>query len=433
MRLTASLFIGFILLSAWTFAPAGTGVPSDKPGSPIVVGSPFFEDEVKARLSGMYSIVGEVPIDEDVMDQVKRFVSVDRTASKMLLQRREQFFPVLDKLFMEADLPSDLKFLAAIESGLNPAAKSGVGAAGLWQFMPGTAKILGLKVDAAMDQRLDVVLSTKAAIKYLQKLYNLFGDWALALAAYNCGEQKIIDLIDSGVPKNFWEMRKYLPRQTQLFVPAFIGMNYMMQFYGEHDLLPDADEPLHLPLSYAKVYKDMQVSDLLSSTKIDKEIFYFYNPAYRKGNIPGKKEGIFIALPDSLMTSFVDYYVIKFETKDGLTPEEVRSINPEDNYLEVISFSRPYIFQPEGVITYLSTEVDYTKPEIIPTKENLADLSQTLEESRLIRHIVKAKESIADVAIQYPNVGIRDLIDWNQLDISQALQPGQILLIRNRS
>ncbi len=174
MRLTASLFIGFILLSAWTFAPAGTGVPSDKPGSPIVVGSPFFEDEVKARLSGMYSIVGEVPIDEDVMDQVKRFVSVDRTASKMLLQRREQFFPVLDKLFMEADLPSDLKFLAAIESGLNPAAKSGVGAAGLWQFMPGTAKILGLKVDAAMDQRLDVVLSTKAAIKYLQKLYNLF-------------------------------------------------------------------------------------------------------------------------------------------------------------------------------------------------------------------------------------------------------------------
>ena len=427
MREFTFLLVGFLFLSSWTSNKdkiVYNEANNNSKGENI-----FSESEVKERLNGMYTIVGPFVVDEDILDQVRRFTSTDRSSSKLLLKRREHYFPLIDKLFMEANLPSELKYLAAIESALNPSAKSGVGAAGLWQFMAPTARIWGLKVDDKMDQRQDVVLSTQAAIRYLNRLYNMFGDWALVLAAYNCGENKIIELIEAGNGKSFWELRTFLPRQTQLFVPAFIGMCYMMQFYGDHGLLPSVEEEIPLPLSYIKIYKEVNIKEMLKQTKIDRELFEEFNPSFKRNIIPESGTGLYVSLPDSLMTAFADYYISKHERKDGLSYEELKALDPEMKFHEIISFSRPYVFDPHGIVIRKEEELEYEL--FIPTSDKLSksEVNSKNPEKDYIYHVVQSTECLMDIALQYKNTSVNDLIQWNKLDTELALTPGQVLLV----
>jgi membrane-bound lytic murein transglycosylase D len=185
-------------------------------------------------------------------------------------------------------LPLELKYLAVVESALDPRAKSRVGATGLWQFMYGTGKNFGLDINSYVDERSDPAKSTEAAAKYLSYLYKMFGDWNLALAAYNCGEGRVARAIRrSGGKKGYWEIYPYLPKETRGYVPAFIAVNYLFAHAEDHKII--AAPVVYYPFELDSVHVKHQVSFSMLSDLLDvpMEDIERMNPSYRLGVVPG--------------------------------------------------------------------------------------------------------------------------------------------------
>jgi len=394
--------------------------------APMVFGDAFIEEEIKIRLESMSCLVKPI-IDVDVLDQVKRFVFVDKASSRKILSRRELYFPLIDKLLLENNLPTELKFLTAIESAINPGVKSYAGAAGLWQFMPSTAKLRGLRVDDKVDERLDPVKSTLAAIDYLKSLYGLFGDWALVFAAYNCGENKILDLIEKNGTRDFWTLRKDLPRQTQLFVPAFIGVSYLMHFYGEHELIPSLEDINIEPLTYARIFKEIDFKKMYKSTGLDKEIFETYNPAFKKNSIPARENGLYVNLPDSLMVLFVDYYLNELDEKKSNISTDSTMID-EEVRIDIITFNRPYQFLPEDIEEFKAQELDHVFLQDASINKVPQSISEKVKD--YVYHIVSTRETLSNIVDQYNGLTKANLMDWNGLGENKILRPGTVLIIK---
>ncbi|WP_422360837.1 LysM peptidoglycan-binding domain-containing protein [Reichenbachiella sp.] len=177
-------------------------------------------------------------------DRIKSFIDYftirDREYTKSVLANRDLFFPIFEEALAERGMPDELKYLSIVESGLRPNAMSRVGAAGLWQFMPATGKSYGLSQSWYIDERMDPYEATQAACRYLKALYNMFGDWELALAAYNTGPGNVRKAIRrSGYKKTFWEIYRYLPRETRSYVPQFVAMIYTLNYLDEHNFILD--------------------------------------------------------------------------------------------------------------------------------------------------------------------------------------------------
>lgn len=388
-----------------------------------------YEEEVRSRIENMDCLVSK-KIDDDVLDQVKRFVNGNKSNTLEILKRTEIYFPLIDKIFTDYNLPVELKYVTIVESALQLHVKSNVGAAGIWQFMPATARLLKLTINDKLDQRLDPVLATHAAAKYFQILYGMFGDWSLAIAAYNCGEYKIKEILENTNAKDFWEIKKYLPRQTQLFIPAFIGASYMMQYYGEHDIIPEIDLLNNNKITFVKIHKEVNLKDLFKKTKINREVFNSLNPSYKKSIIPAMSSGACVSLPDSLMTEFVDYYM--FQNNKNQVMDDARVLLPGEAISdhEMISFNRPYIFAPDNIAVNQASDIQLNfqlgnVKTIAETPKLIAEV-----ESDYSYHIVKSRESLSEIAETY-TIEVEDLISWNEIDPNQKLKSGTVLRIKN--
>lgn len=228
-----------------------------------------------------------------------------RTTAKML-GLAPMYFPIFEETLDRYDMPLELKYLAIVESALNPKAKSRVGAAGLWQFMYRTGKMFDLEVTSYYDERSDVYKSTDAACQYLKKLHKMYDDWDLALAAYNCGPGNVNKAIRrSGGKKSYWEIRSFLPRETRGYVPAFLAVNYIMNYASEHNIYPKTPD-----IACFKV-DTLALSDHLSFTQISEyldipvEYIEFLNPTYKQNFIPNTGEANTLCLPVEKMGDFL--------------------------------------------------------------------------------------------------------------------------------
>ncbi|MCB0496750.1 MAG: LysM peptidoglycan-binding domain-containing protein [Cyclobacteriaceae bacterium] len=195
----------------------------------------------------MGCIENEIPLhfNERVYAFVNYFTVKNRPYTKEVIRRSSQFFPIIEQYLKKYGLPDELKYLSIVESGLNPQAISRVGAGGLWQFMPYTGNMYKLHQDWYIDERFDPYEATDAACKYLSSLYTMFGDWELALAAYNSGPGNVRKAIRrSGYKKSFWEIYRYLPRETRSYLPQFVAVVYAFNYAGELNLLPN--DPAYL-------------------------------------------------------------------------------------------------------------------------------------------------------------------------------------------
>lgn len=239
-----------------------------------------------------------------VRAQIHYFGTRWQSKLKEMVTKSQYFFPYYEEVLNEFNMPLEIKYLSVIESSLNPYAYSRVGAAGAWQFMPATGRIFDLNQNRVYDERRSVEKSTRAACTYLQQMYNMYGDWLVALAAYNCGPGNVRKAMRYSGKKDFWGMYNYLPRETKNYVPKFIAMAYMMNFYSEYGITPVPYEGKNF--EYDRVFCQeglhfSAVSDLLGLT--DEELRR-YNPELSKPTIPYKGNGYELNIPEGYSEVF---------------------------------------------------------------------------------------------------------------------------------
>ncbi len=298
------------------------------------------------------------------------------------------YFPMIEDIFDSYGLPAELKYMAVIESALNPNAVSRVGATGMWQFMYSTGRMYGLTINSLVDERRDPVKATHAAAKYIKDLYNIYNDWILVIAAYNCGPGNVNKAIRrSGNKKDYWEIYYRLPRETRGYIPQYVAATYAVNYFAEHNIRP---LPLNIPVSTdtIMVNKDIHLNQISEVMGIPLGELRALNPQYRTGLVPGSSKPLSLTLPVSHLGDFIDLN------------DTIRNYKP-DLYL-----SRLNITADPSRSTYL--------PADVKGKTRLA-------------YTVKDGDNLGFISEWY-NVGLSDLRYWNNI-YRNTIRVGQKLAI----
>ncbi|WP_299047494.1 lytic transglycosylase domain-containing protein [uncultured Polaribacter sp.] len=225
-----------------------------------------------------------------------------------LMARAKYYFPMFEQYLDQYDIPLEMKYLAIVESALRPRAKSRVGASGMWQFMYGTGKQFDLKVSSYVDERYNPVKATIAACKYLSQLFKIFGDWDLALAAYNSGPGNVTKAIKrSGGYKNYWNIRPYLPRETAGYVPAFYATMYIFEYADAHHIYAETPQFFDFQTDTVSIKRTITFDQISETIGVDETVLTFLNPEYKLNIIPFVKDRNYaLQLPSNKMITFLD-------------------------------------------------------------------------------------------------------------------------------
>lgn len=262
------------------------------------------EETYIRRLAAIPSVI-EMPYNQIVRKHIERYVYRSRTLIEEMLGMSLYYMPIFEQALEKEGLPLELKYLPIVESALDPNAVSRVGAAGLWQFMIGTGKGLGLEINSLVDERRDPYRSSAMAAKYLKNLYQIYNDWSLAIAAYNCGPGNVNKALHrNGGTGDFWDIYEYLPRETRGYVPAFIAANYAMTYYKQHNISPSlARKPLITDT--VSVNRRIHFAQIASVLNMPIEEIRTFNPQYRADVIPGDNHPYTLVLPSQQIYSFI--------------------------------------------------------------------------------------------------------------------------------
>ncbi len=281
---------------------------------------PEFSDSIFAlRIEALNK---QTPIDLLFNPYVKQYINVYTKRRRDQLSRMmglgAYYFPLFEEVLDQFDLPIELKYLSIVESALNPKAKSWAGATGLWQFMYATAKEYDLKVSSYVDERMDPYKSTVAACKFFEKSYAVYGDWSLALASYNSGRGNVNKAIRrAGGEKNYWRIRRFLPKETRSYVPAFIAVCYAMNYSSEHKIYMSKPALSKSQIDTIKINYQINLNYISSLLNIPLAELEFLNPAYKINIIPNiqgrnyyltlpqDKIGVFVANEKEIYTHFI--------------------------------------------------------------------------------------------------------------------------------
>ena len=256
------------------------------------------------RIKKMNSFI-TLPYNDIVKNYIIKYSEKMPTSIGKILGLCEYYMPIFQEIFNQYDMPEELRAMAVIESAMNPLATSRVGAKGMWQFMYSTAKSYGLHIDSFVDERIDPIKSAHAAAQYLQDAYEIFGDWNLAIASYNCGAGNVNKAIRRSGSRAFWDLWPYLPRETRGYVPAFVGALYTMNYYKEHGIRPVAvATPEHVDTFHInKMLHLKQVSELTGAPLEDLKNL---NPQYRHEIIPGNDRQYILRIPYKYTNAFLE-------------------------------------------------------------------------------------------------------------------------------
>lgn len=283
----------------------------------------FSTDVVAQRMSLLDK---DTPFDLVYNSTVQGFVDLyavrRRDITSRVLGMSQLYFPIFEEYLAKYEIPMEMKYLAIVESALHPTAISPAGAGGLWQFMVGTGKMYGLDVTSYQDDRFDPYKSTEAACKYLKFLYNTFGDWQLALAAYNSGPGNVNKAIRrSGGKKDFWSIKPFLPKETQGYVPAFIAVNYVMNYATEYNIYPKQPLTTYFETDSVRVKERVDFSTLSKVVGMPVEDIAFLNGTYKLKEIPNNGRLHYLILPVEKVGMFMANESLVYEQSKVRTPE----------------------------------------------------------------------------------------------------------------
>ena len=378
---------------------------------------------------------------------IKHYLKNRRGSLERIMSLSEYYFPMFEAELDRHNLPLELKYLAIVESALNPRAKSRVGATGLWQFMFATGKMFGLDVSSYVDQRSDPLLATEAACKYLKSLNNSFDDWDLALAAYNSGPGNVSKAIRrSGGQTDYWKLRNYLPRETAGYVPAFLATMYIFEYATEHGFNKQSSRIPFVATDTIRVKQQITLDQVAKITNLDKEELEFLNPAYKLGIIPViNGEDYSLRLPITAIGSFVNnedaiYSFVQEEqeeSKESLPelyeqPSKIRYKVKSGDFLGRIAERYGVgVSQIKSWNGLRDSNVRIGQNLIIYPRKNVGNIasnSSSQGNSSEKTYTVRSGDSLWSISQKFPGVSIPDIKKWN--DISGTnLKPGTKLKI----
>ncbi len=333
---------------------------------------PYQSGIFKRRLD---SIKKDVPLDYN--EYVQSYIDIyshNREEMGHVLGLSKYYFPIYEKAFRDAGIPDEIKYLSIVESKLDPLAVSRVGATGPWQFMFTTAKIYGLNMDDYVDDRRDPIQATYAAAAYLKDAYQEFGDWLLAIASYNCGKSNVEHAIEKAGASDFWSIRQYLPVETRGYVPAFIAVTYVMNYYNKHNIIPQACN-FAIKTDTVLVNKYVMLSTISRALNVDVQQLANLNPAYKRQIINGT-----LKAPRRMVIPQID------KARYGALYEALNNSNVIATVPQAMNVS----YQED-------------KPEKTPRY-----------------HKVRRGETLSDIADDY-SIDVQDLKVWNHLHSNKAV------------
>lgn len=396
----------------------------------------YSDEELHKRLLAIPTTI-PLKFTPQVGELIRYFSYKKRAYTTRMLTMSQVYFPIFEEALEEADLPLELKCLSVIESALNPLAKSRVGATGLWQFMHGTAKYEGMEINTLYDSRSDIYISTEHAVKFLKKLHNLYGDWFLALAAYNAGPGNVNKAIKRSGGYDFWTIKSALPRETQNYVPSFIAMVYMMYYAKDYQLFPGTPKINIKDATFYKINEKQSLKYLAELSGTDEETLKIYNPALKKGIVPKTEDGFSILLPRQIAANL--------DKKVDLLAQDPYIYNPA--YIppptipvEPIITNETLAETPETVKTNeISNETNDQKSEPVKVSSIISNLnSKSNKEFKIVKivetkkvidyHKVRKGENATEIARKY-QISLDDLSEWNKKANLKKLLVGSKLKI----
>ncbi len=313
---------------------------------------------------------------------IKSFLKNRKRSFERLMAISEYYFPLFEEAFDKQNVPLEIKYLAVVESALNPKAVSRVGATGLWQFMYQTGKQYGLKIDSYVDERSDPLKASEAAAQYMKNMYAIFGDWDLVLASYNSGPGNVAKAIRrSGGQQNYWNIRKNLPQETQGYVPAFLATMYIYEYHKEHGIKPERAPIKHFATDTVMIKRQMsfkQISDLIDIPVAQLQIL---NPSYKLNVVPSyRDQSHYLRLPQDKMAVFTSNESKIYAYVD-------REANLREKPFQIV---RPIVPQ-DSVNTF-----------------------QRLAQAKVRYYRVKRGDNLSTIAKKY-DVAVEDLKKWNNI------------------
>ena len=474
------------LLNTWYVSLASKNMPVESSNDSILLQYP---DSVYIdRLSKINTIV-KLPYNSIIRNHIHVYTVRQREKFNVVLGLVDYYFPMFEDIFDSYGLPTELKYMAVIESALNPNAVSRVGATGLWQFMYSTGRMYGLTTNSIVDDRRDPIKATDAAARYLRDLYKIYNDWGLVIAAYNCGPGNVNKAIRrSGDKKDYWEIYYRLPRETRGYIPQYIAAVYAVTYHKEHNLYP---LPINFPVAVDTIMinNDIHLVQISEVMGIPLGELKALNPQYRTGLIPGSSKpsaltlpmahlGDFIDLTDTIRSYKPDVYISKTTqvtdpTQSSNVPTNIQgktkltyTVKEGDNlgyiagwyrvslsdlrywnnvYRNTIRIGQKLaIYVDPQKSEYFSTinsmtfaEKQSTIGRSVPSNEKtipIANTNNSVEtDGEYIVHIVRNGDTIWNIVRMYDNVTSTDVLSLNNISDPAKIQVGQKLRIRKKS
>ena len=386
----------------------------------------------KERLDSLNS---HSPMDLRYNSKVKKFIDNYLGKNKRLVAKmqgvKQLYFSVFEGYLDKYNLPLEFKYLAIVESALNPTAKSSSGATGLWQFMYLTGKEYGLNVTSYIDERQDIYKSTEAACVYFTNLYEIFGDWNLVLAAYNGGPGYIQRKINQVGSYDFWELHPYLRRETRNYVPKFIAVNYVMNYAKEHGISAEDPQILICEKDTLILREQVELKTLIEILCVNKQTMKYLNSAYKKDIFP---KGSTLTLPSYAVNDFLNNeeanynFIDAVENKQILIDEErVVYIVRNGDYLGRIAQEyEVHIYEIKKWNNLRTTKLDIGDELVLYKKKKTKE--EKIDTSKENEYIIQKGDTLWDIARQHKGLSVWKIKALNNLE-SDKLKPGTKIIL----
>lgn len=362
--------------------------------------------EYQERLAKLPTVI-DLPYNSIVKNYIEMYLDRKRGLVADMLALHNYYGRFFEEELLKEGMPLELEYLPVIESAINPNAVSRAGAVGLWQFMPATAKGLGMEINSLVDERRDPRMSSRLAARYLKQLHDIYNDWSLAIAAYNCGPGNVNKALrragaEGEVKKDFWDIYDFLPAETRGYVPAFIAANYVMNYYSHHGISPTIVKR-HLTTDTVQVNRHVHFNQIAAVLNIPVDEIRMLNPQFLKDMIPGDYRPYSLTLPTQQCLSYImsEKRILEYD-KDLYARRTTAEPGGSTS-------TTPAIVSDGGKSNLANAEKQTSNA---PVNNEIA--SQATERIVTKTHVVERGENIRDIAKQY-GVSATDIKRWNKL------------------